>query len=432
MKTGGHTEDLVFEKLLRSGVRRTRQTACSGFDPDLAGAYLEAALTIPERTSFESHLVNCDPCRTQLVALSRFVEIEEPVAVQAAPAAAVVAQTGFMDRLKDSLSMLLQPRFAMAAVAVLVAAVSITLLISNRVSKNQVTSEPGVLAEATEGNGAFARGRLGDLTTEQSGNESQTDGPESDTTDGLLAKAPAAPGLPGEDAARDEQTGAGAAPAETGASSLSENRQLLDLAAPARAAEAEPAPAPAQPTGTVVAQAESTQGATRLARIDPITSLRLPESKDSAQVTPLKPGVTSSVEDTKEEAVATIRERSQFARRDQAADSQDSDGRGVSGRPRMASGIRAEGESAKSTANAKPAERRVGGKRFFRIQDVWTDSSFDGAKEMAVVTVVRNSEVYKKLIASEEGLRKIFEGFGESDRATIVFKGIAYRLVPAR
>jgi hypothetical protein len=66
-------EDPAMAKLLRAGAALPGRRAadCSGFDPDLANAYLERILEPGEIDLYERHLSVCDPCRSLVIHLAR-------------------------------------------------------------------------------------------------------------------------------------------------------------------------------------------------------------------------------------------------------------------------------------------------------------------------------------------------------------------------
>jgi hypothetical protein len=83
-------------------------------------------------------------------------------------------------------------------------------------------------------------------------------------------------------------------------------------------------------------------------------------------------------------------------------------------------------------AAGKPekAERRIEGKRFRLVNGVWVDRSYKAEGTMAAVTVAKDSDVYNQLIARESGLKVYLSHFGPEERAVIVYKKIAYKLIP--
>ena len=61
---------------------------------------------------------------------------------------------------------------------------------------------------------------------------------------------------------------------------------------------------------------------------------------------------------------------------------------------------------------------------------MWTDKGFDSNKNMPVVNIVRDSNVYKELIDKQAGLKTFLDAFNENERAIIVYKGKVYKLIP--
>src|SRR5207302_533324 len=78
----------------------------------------------------------------------------------------------------------------------------------------------------------------------------------------------------------------------------------------------------------------------------------------------------------------------------------------------------------------KPPEKRVGNKKFIFKNDTWTDKDFDPDKDLPIVTVIRDSNVYNELIGKQAGLKTYLAGFGGTERAIIVYKGTVYKLIP--
>jgi len=70
------TAFVEFETMLRSHLRSGAApvAACAGFDLDAASAYLEGALGLSHRASYESHLAGCAICRRHLIELARLTQ----------------------------------------------------------------------------------------------------------------------------------------------------------------------------------------------------------------------------------------------------------------------------------------------------------------------------------------------------------------------
>jgi len=96
---------------------------------------------------------------------------------------------------------------------------------------------------------------------------------------------------------------------------------------------------------------------------------------------------------------------------------------------KRSSAIRALRDSASAEA-VRPTERKLGNKKFSLKDDTWTDKDFDPDKDLPIVTVIRDSNVYNELLAKQVGLKPYLGGFPPADRAIIVYKGTVYKLIP--
>ena len=75
-------------------------------------------------------------------------------------------------------------------------------------------------------------------------------------------------------------------------------------------------------------------------------------------------------------------------------------------------------------------ERKLSGKKFLFKDGAWTDKDYDPDKDLPVVTIIRDSNVYKEVLGKRSGLKPFLTGFSASDRAIIVYKGTVYKLIP--
>ncbi|HET9531053.1 MAG TPA: hypothetical protein VFQ92_11925, partial [Blastocatellia bacterium] len=91
-----------------------------------------------------------------------------------------------------------------------------------------------------------------------------------------------------------------------------------------------------------------------------------------------------------------------------------------------------EAESRAATPKRGTPERRIAGKRFYLLNDVWTDKDYKPGKEMAEVTIIRDSDLYKEVLAKRNGLKTYFTRFDEKERAIIVYKDTVYKLEPPK
>jgi hypothetical protein len=177
-------------------------------------------------------------------------------------------------------------------------------------------------------------------------------------------------------------------------------------------------------------QAPSTQqqaaGETQLPKIDQERALRLQQQgKDSTQDSLLKQGRADG--DQRSDRVSKIRPEDDVAPPAPAA-APDGIRNRVLAQP-GASAMR-DGRLNESVRTRGTAERKVGSKKFWLRGDTWTDKDYSPIKEMPVVTIVRDSDVYRELIAKRAGLKVYLTGFSENDRAILVYKGTVYKLIP--
>ena len=78
----------------------------------------------------------------------------------------------------------------------------------------------------------------------------------------------------------------------------------------------------------------------------------------------------------------------------------------------------------------KPEERKFSGKKFLFLDGAWTDKDFDPNKDLPIVTIIRDSNVYSEVLNKRPGLKPFLTGFHASERAIIVYKGTVYKLIP--
>lgn len=444
--------DQTVDALLRAHAKnRPAQDAdCPGFDPDLANAFIEGALNENERARYQVHISECSPCRSATAALVRLAAADMPAA-----RAAVVSEgrPSVLARLRRSFGALSAPQWALAATALIAIAIALPLLLSRSLldsrsktaarsvaspalsaeSSKNTESTPALQAESRSDHQAeeltsasFDNAKSANVATrsvpghEPTGIAGGFAGPvynntkkltDSESVSGLVAKAepPAAPveKLPLKDQPIDSVAGARA------------RENLKDASNAAR----ESAAAQTQNTQVQQNQAQSSE----LARIDEKQAQRLPqEDKDSAQVTVLKQGRADA--DQRQTKEATIRPEDAIAPAPPPSSSNDVRAkRRLAQAPRLA--IR-DGSIPEATRPKPVAEKKINGKKFWLRDNVWTDKDYNPEREMPIVTIVRDSDVYRELLSKRSGLKPYFTGFGDHDRAIIVYKGTVYRLIP--
>ncbi|MEN3331972.1 MAG: hypothetical protein V7641_1337 [Blastocatellia bacterium] len=409
------TQDQTIDRLLRAqgGGAGKASPLCREFDADLANAYVERSLPASETASFEQHLAACSPCRKSIIALTRMAQVDQVTA--RTDTAVGQTQESWIQRWRGALT---TPRWAMAAAAAIVLAITLPLVLS-RLSPRQ--------DQAVALNG-------------QSSSSPAVSSPASDLARGT---APGA-AITASNSREPNAQGRATAAASEKPAPVAETKGEAPAAPPARDdADKTPAPskpAEAPPADQVIAKNDSqtaagaaapaTQPATDeapLAKIDPDTAKKLPEDKDAAPAKTIKQGQTGGEERAKTtEAVRPDtyapppvhgpRTESSRQRRNEGVDT------GVPGRAFQ--------PSSEAVRAPHALSRKVGNHIFLLRSDVWTDKDYSSDKDMPVVIVIRDSDVYRSLLAKEEKIKPFLTGFTADQRVIFVFKGTVYKLIP--
>jgi hypothetical protein len=428
MKMFWKTEDRAIARLLGAG--RARQgdpvQVCREFDPDLANAYIEHSLTTTEAGRYEQHLSACAHCRTSVVALSRMAAADTTFsgAGVRSLAPAGESRTG----VKRWFGAMSAPQWAMAAAAVLAIAISLPLMLSNKNASSELQ------AIATEGDqapsGAAAR-RAPDPQEATAVKNTPASAPAQNEQQSASNGQPK-PGReqegPGKDllalgrgpASEQPSTVASGeavppAPQQPAPAETKTSPSTADQAASRADEQAAPAPAPA-----------SRQQEPQLPKINPDDAKSLAQDKDSVQVAQLKPGVAGGEGINKKEA--TIREQDNIAPPPKPSSSE-TRGRSkamTQGAPGSARFRDSHNEAARSASGTV----KVGGRRFWLRDDIWTDKDYNPDKEMPIVTIIRDSDVYRELLSKHSGMKPFLTGFAETARVIFVYKGTVYKLIP--
>jgi hypothetical protein len=431
MKQLRKTEDRAMGRLLRGHLLQQSgpKQVCKQFDPDLANAYIEHSLTATERERIEQHMSLCAPCRTAIVALARLAEAEAPASL-ARPRQQ--AAEGWREKLGALAGAMTTPRWAMAAAAVIVLAVSVPVLLSRINTRNNamlVAEEKAADARPVNPSEDKAQPEVGNATRSVAGAVAQDKYASSDqaqsvgATTSLKSHERAEPLLVAKNQAPPEDTPAAAAKKVEGLKEKGEAAGAVAADAGAFAQTERVAPQSPQAAPSTQQQAA---GETQLPKIDQERALRLQQQgKDSTQDSLLKQGRADG--DQRSDKVAKIRPEDDVAPPAPVAAPEGIRNR-VLARP-GASAMR-DGRLNESARTRGTAERKVGSKKFWLRGDTWTDKDYSPIKEMPVVTIVRDSDVYRELIAKRAGLKVYLTGFGENDRAILVYKGTVYKLIP--
>lgn len=399
------TEDQAIEKILRA--RRATDAACRGFDPDLAAAYVERSLTSTEQARYEIHLSECAGCRKTTVALMRAVEADKPDAVKR------VEKPGWADALKGLAVALATPRAAIAATAVIILAASFAFVMLRQPQMSNVqqarSNEPVQKAEAQSAPSSSVAPTEEQVANDQPGRP-------------LIAKAGRAEREQGSEAAEEKKAATSeqppAPPDKEQPVKVAEGDAAAKTDEMARKSENEK-PEPTQPPPATEDKP--------LPRIEGERSVPSDDKDARSRVSTLRPGVVDGEarEGGKEKKV--IRPDDAVAR-GEAGSSGSTAGRIAA--PPASSRLRDSKDEAKFRAKGTP-EIRVGGKKFYFLNNTWTDKDYKPEKEMPVVPVVRGSALYKELLTKNAGLKIYFESerFAE-ERAIIVYKNTVYKLSP--
>lgn len=436
MKQFWKTEDGAMERLLRGHVsQQSGPKVCKQFDPDLANAYLEHSLTTAEREGFEQHLSLCASCRTTTVALKRLAETDA--------AASLIrprqqAAEGWRERLGALAGAMTTPRWAMVATAVLVAAISVPVFMSGLTSRKEKLS-----ASAQEPAGVQPTGSSSDPADQarmlQPSPAARGAVPQESV--GLVAQNPAleknratptgrAQGPSGPDmipasvivANKPSEVSVPVAPAQV---EQNEKKEQAAGAAAGQVQSRDQAASDAQKAPSTQQQQAGTGD--QLAKVDPQGARPSSEAeRDSAHVSVLKSGRADGEQraagDTKirpednNAPPSPIAGAEAGARRSLAQPSASAmrDGR------KLSESVRARGT----------AERKIGKKRFWLREQIWTDNDYKPEKEMPMVTLVRDSDVFNEVIGKRAALKGYLTAFAENERAIVVYKGTIYKLIP--
>ncbi len=409
MKFFGQAKDGVIDNLLRAYVSRPTnpRQMCPDFDPDRANAYIERSLTGASRFHYEEHLSECAACRKNVVALVRLAEAESPAS---GATAREMPRFTLLSGAKQMFGALSQPQWAMVAAAVIVAAISVPLLLT----RNESPQESRAVARPSADEQARSAGAPASLAASPTPEgvapslltASKQHEKSDEKTEVLAKKAPAA-SKPSDDLAGVE---AGA--------DLSKKLEARNAAQPVdevqRKSEGQLAQAPAQggaAPGSQVAKNDSDQG-------------RKQPEKDSTQQPTESKAARADQESTDKEKTA----RAEEAAAPPAPPSTSDVARARGGMRRPPAKLSLRDSNAAESVRADQKELK--GKKFSFRDGAWTDKEFDPNKDLPVVTIIRDSNVYKELLSKRPGLKPFLTGFPAAERAIIVYKGTVYKLIP--
>ena len=407
MKLFGKTNDAAIGTLLRAYVSRPADhtRTCPEFDPDFLNSYVERSLTLALRSRYEAHLSECGACRKSVVALTRLAQAQ---GLASSTPARGESGANWLAGARRWFGAMSAPQWAMAATAVTVLAISIPLLLSQNGTRSveRASTATGVEPPSEKGQGAGEVAQASPATNPNSADSSKpalTTAKERETGESQpLTKSVAVPGpepgVPGGAAAAEESKKGEAKNSAQPTDAVSKSEGQVASPAPARVAEA-----------SQVAKSDSDQG-------------RQQQEKDSPQAGEPK-AVRADEQPTGKEKG---RAEEVAAPPKPAPATEVARARGGETRSRARLSLRDSG----APESVRPAERKIAGKKFSFKEGAWTDKDFDPSKSLPVVTIIRDSNVYKEVLTKRAGLKPYLTEFAEADRAIIVYKGTVYKLIP--
>jgi hypothetical protein len=414
MKPFDKSKDGVIDTLLRGYVSLPKpEKACSEFDPDLVNAYIECRLTAGSRARYEVHLSECVACRKGVAVLVRLYDADNPAA--ALPAGAKDRPSWFSGA-RRVFGVLSRPQWAMALAGAIVLAISLPVLLSRNTPRSGDRAANSI--------GALPIPNDGPRSPDQPVATSPATSPKPESPNSSISTA--TPSKPGEKREIDAVAtrSAGAVPtggAAGGAGATAEQSPKAEAKSVSQTGDEVQAKSRGQLAPQTPAQAGAAPGS-QVAKKESEDRQAQPE-KDSAQQSA----------DSKQDRADEPRDREKVARAEEAAPPPASNAEAVRGRagPKRSSAKLALRDSA-TTEAVRPLEpqKKIGNKKFFFKDNTWTDKDFDPSKDLPVVTIIRDSNVYKEELAKRTGLKPYVERFTGTERAIIVYKGTVYKLIP--
>lgn len=457
MGTSNKTEDQMTEALLRNYVKQQRQpdSLCPEFDPDTANAYLERVLTETENSRFEVHLSACSFCRKSIFTLAQLAEVEVSLAAtsKAAAATAVPAaseqtkadpgEVSLPNRLKNWFGGFATPRFAFAAIAALVLAVTIPLVLLSNRQADKTTDVATAKSPAVDAPQAFGDSSSPNQLKANESVPTKPAEPAASSTNSQPAISPQETARQKTEPATGTASGQTAASGGNGASITQPLETKNEEAKPAAATpDNQPKLADAEKERSenrvVEKKQDETSGATvanntpappakkELAKLDPADTMRIQEAdKDKSSAKTLKPGAPSEGKSRGDNKVA-IKPEDATQPAPPPAPREAAPHQGVT---KGTTPFRNSKEKLAERSNVIQT-RRIKDKSFWLIDGVWTDRGYSKEKELPVVPLIKDSENYNEVLLKNSGLQKYFSAFGSNDRAIIVYKDTVYKLYP--
>jgi hypothetical protein len=353
--------------LRRLGRRDDAAVPEDHLDADELSAYAENALPVAARARYTVHLAECSRCRSLIAQLSSSAGV-----VAATDSAAVPEPSGFRKFLASLFTPMVLRYAAPALGLILVAAIGFVVLRSNQperyVAQNTATETQ---QQPVASPAASYTDRYGDGASKTAPTSAQVDEKRKETNQPAqpapVPNAPPAVTRVEADVAKDKAVD-----------------QPKPEEQPASAANEPPPPAKTAPS----TPEQSPQAAAETVKVQPVA------------------------QEKKELRVAQREDKDNLARAKKPADAVSATS-GASGKFQV-----------DGVADMKTDTRTVAGRRFRKHSGVWVDTAYDSSKD--AVTLARDSEQYRALVADEPAIKTIAEQL--EGEIIVVWKGHTYRI----
>ncbi len=398
MDINGNNLEPEFEALLKRQVQGAGNgAACHQFNPDMASAYLEQALTRRALTTYEEHLASCASCRRDLIELSRLLP---PIAVET-----VIIRQSLPERLSEWFS-----GWRLGAVAGFGAVAATVLLVAVMVNRSsQESASPMVAGKQNEAQ-ATPEPFSATVATEEAKRQSTPTPSASIAANGRLTDQSIAKATPPATVqSAGEASGVVAPPPPPPASlpapskaEIERKEITADQIAVARQNQIQNLRSQT-PSGPEVNQSQVDRAMERAKKDNEKDSEPAPPSA-GAMAAP-KPALKSA-----EKPSERIVERQRAAPPAEVADQKKS----------KQSEMRAD-PAAKTSA---PRSRVVSGKTFRQENGIWIDEAYEPGKGLSIIRLTPDSESYKQTLKETPALKPYFD----LKPVIVVWQGKVYRV----
>jgi hypothetical protein len=361
-------KDGAIDQLLRAHFRRLQaHEPCSGFDVELAAAYLEGGLKSEQIASYELHLSRCASCRANLVRLASLAEAGKKV--------------GF------------RPGWAVgAAAAVIVFLISLSALMWRQIGKATVGVSPARAVKAPE---HIANEQAAPTRAEE--RSARPAAPVRARAERQRAKIGPLPPRVGIEIALSHM------PAPEAPPSLPKHMpNVVQAEAAPEPAASESESQPAEPTKPNIVSGRAAE----LERAQQHESIELNTKKDDGGVLATIKNAFALIPKLPSKVAGLHRLIAPYSYRSLTGP--------------------AEPNERKSSETA----RKIGNKRFKLSGSTWIDDEYESNKGIPPIVVIRDGSLYRELISGSDEMKLYLTGIPNEHGAIIVYKGKVYKLLP--